>query len=226
MVPSLALAQVPLFAGLSAVELERLSIGLRRRHYPKGTVVVWRGEPGTTLYIIDVGRAKVVITSPKGQEAILNVLGPGDFFGDIALLDRHPRTADVIAVEDSHLLLLERDILVRAIEESPRLALGLLAALAGRLRYDVDLLEEASFLDVPARLAKVLLRLAEGSAGRDGMALSIPTRWTQTELAGLAGASRESVNRWLRFYEERRIIGYQHGQILVLRPDELRKRSE
>jgi CRP-like cAMP-binding protein len=224
--PSLALAQVPIFAGLSAEELARLSSGVRRRRYPKGKVVVWQGDPGTTLYIVEVGRVKVVVTSPKGQEAILNVIGPGDFFGDIALLDGQPRTADVIAVEESELLLLERDILVRAIEESPRLALGLLAALAGRLRRDVDLLEEASFLDVAARLAKVLLRLANGATGREGVALSIPTRWTQAELASLVGATRESVNRWLRFYEERRIIGRRDGQIIVLKPHELQKRIE
>ena len=108
----------------------------------------------------------------------------------------------------------------------PRLALGLLAALAGRLRRDVDLIEEASFLDVPSRLAKVLLRLAEGAAGGDGMTRSIPTRWTQTELAALVGASRESVNRWIRFYEECRIIGNQDGHIVVLRPHELQKRVE
>jgi CRP-like cAMP-binding protein len=224
--PSSALVQVPLFAGLSAAELEHLSIGLRRRRYPKGRVIVRQGDPGTTLYIVEAGRVKVVLTSPKGQEAILNVIGPGDFFGDIALLDGQPRTADVIAVEESQLLLFGRDALVRAIEESPRLALGLLAALAGRLRRDVDLIEEASFLDVPARLARLLLRLAEASAARDGMVPRIPTPWTQTDLANMVGASRESVNRWLSFYEERRIIERRDGQLRVLKPDELQKRSE
>jgi CRP-like cAMP-binding protein len=221
--PYSALAQVPLFAELQPVEIERLGANLRRRRYAKGEAVVLRGDPGTTLYVIESGRANVVITSPKGQEAILNVLGPGDFFGDIALLDGRPRTADVIAAETSRMLLLERSAFIRAIEESPRLALGLLAALAGRLRYDVDLLEEALLHDVPARLAKVLLRLSNPPSRSHDQAGPIPIRLTQTELAGLAGASRESVNRCLRLFEDSGIVHRNGRQIIVDRADELER---
>lgn len=218
-----ALARVPLFAGLQRAELERLSVGLRRKCYRKGRVIVWQGDPGTTLFLIESGRAKVVVTSTRGQEAILNVLGPGDFFGDIAILDGGPRTADVIAVEDSRLLLLERNVLVSAIEENPGLGLKLLAALAGRLRRDVELLEEASFMSVAARLARVLLRLADVPDEVDTGVYSIPTRWTQAELAALVSASRETVNRCLGELENRGIIRREGGQIVIMKPDELSK---
>src|SRR5215210_7566178 len=144
-----ALAKVPLFAELRCEEFERLSADLRRRRYPKGAVIFWRGDPGSTLYIVESGWVKIVVTGQEGQEAVLAVLGPGKFFGDLALLDGRPRSADAVAAEECELWLLGRDALVRAIEAHPRLALALLAALAARLRYDVELLQDAAFLDVP-----------------------------------------------------------------------------
>ena len=221
-----ALARVPLFAGLEREELEGLSVSLRRRRYPKGTVILWRGDPGTTLYLIEFGYVKTTVTSPEGQEAILAVLGPGEFFGDLALLDGRPRSANIVVVEESQLLLLERDAFVKAIEGSPKLALGMLAALAGRLRYDVELLQEASFLDIPARLARVLLRLSDALDQPDGMTVRIPPQLTQTELAGMVGATRESTNKWLRFYEQQGVIRRDGAQITILRPEELRRRIE
>jgi CRP-like cAMP-binding protein len=220
------LAQVPLFAGLGPEELERLSADLRRRRYPKGAVIFWRGDPGATLYIVESGWIKIVVTGPEGQEAALGVLGPGKFFGDLALLDGRPRTADAVAVEDCRLWLLERDALVRAIEASPRLALALLAALASRVRYDVELLQDAAFLDVPGRLARLLLRLATASAQSTGATLTIAPHLTQADLAALIGATRESVNKWLQFYEQQGTIRRQGVRITVLRPEELRKRIE
>jgi CRP/FNR family cyclic AMP-dependent transcriptional regulator len=222
--PYLALGQIPLFAELQREELERLSADVRRRRYAKGAVVVWRGDPGTTLYLIESGLVKIVLTSSEGQEAVLALLGPGEFFGDLTLLDGKPRSADAVAVEESGLLLLERDAFVRAIEEVPRLALGLLAALAGRLRYDVDLLQDAAFLDVSGRLARVLLRLATVPNQSEGATMTIPAHLTQAELAGLVGATRESVNKWLKFYEAQGVIRRRGARITVLRPEELRKR--
>lgn len=221
-----ALAGVPLFADLEQAEIERLGAGLRRRQYTKGQAIVLRGDPGSTLYIVRSGLVKVVVTSPRGQQAILNVIGPGDFFGDIALFDGQPRTADVIALEQSELLLLERHALVAVIEESPRLALGLLAALANRLRRDVDLLEEAIFLDVSGRLARVLLRLADASSPASGQDVRIPLRLTQPELAGLAITTRESVNRLLGIYETNGIIRREDTEIVVTRRDQMEKLAQ
>jgi CRP/FNR family cyclic AMP-dependent transcriptional regulator len=222
--PYAALAQMPLFAELQRDDLARLGAGLRRRRYAKGAAICWQGDPGTTLFLIESGWVKIVATSPDGQEAVLNLLGPGDFFGDLALLDGKPRSAGAVAAEESHLLLLERDAFVGAIEESPRLALGLLAALAGRLRYDVEMLADTSFLDVSGRLARVLLRLATAPDRPAGPAMTIPIRLTQAELAALIGATRESVNKWLKAYEAQGIIRRRGARLTILRPEELRKR--
>lgn len=220
------LAQVPLFSELRPEELVRLGADMRRRRYAKGATICWRGDPGTTLYIVESGWVKVILSAPTGNEAILSVLGPGKFFGDLALLDGRPRSADVVAAEECQLWLLERDALVRAIEASPRLALALLATLAGRLRYDMELLQDAAFLDVPSRLARVLLRLAGASERPAGTVTTIPLSLTQAELAALVGATRESVNKWLQFYERHGVIRRQGTRITVLRPEELRKRIE
>ncbi len=218
-----ALAKVPLFARLQPEEISRLAARMRRRTYRKNTAVVWQGDPGSTMFLIESGQVKVVMSSPRGQEAILKLLGEGDFFGDIALFDGQPRTADVVTIEESQLLLLEREALVSVIKDSPCLALGLLEALAGRLRYDVELMHVASFLDGPGRLAQVLLRLAGALRQSDGAPVTIPIRLTQTELAGLVGASRESVNRWLGEFEDRGYIRRDGFRIAILKPNDLRK---
>jgi CRP/FNR family cyclic AMP-dependent transcriptional regulator len=222
--PYAALAQIPLFAELPSGDLTRLGAGLRRRPYAKGAAIFRQGDAGTTLFLIESGWVKIVVTSPEGQEAVFSLLGPGDFFGDLALLDGKPRSADAVAAEESHLLLLERDAFVGAIEESPRLALGLLAALAGRLRYAVEMREDTSFLDVPGRLARILLRLATVPDQPAGATMAIPIRLTQAELAALVGATRESINKWLKVYEAQGVIRRGGARLTILRPEELRKR--
>ena len=219
-----ALAKVPLFANLEPETIRRLAGKLRRRMFLRGAVVVWQGDPGATLYLIESGQVKVVISSARGQEAVLKLLGPGDFFGDIALFDGSPRTADVVTIEDSWLLLLEREALVEVVEDSPRLALGLLAAVAGRVRDDVELLQSAAFLDGPGRLARVLLKLADALDPPTSAPVVISQRLTQTDLAGLVGASRESVNKWLKVYEDDGAIERRGSAITIMRPDALRRR--
>src|ERR671937_3037557 len=100
-----ALAQVDLFWALTPEELESLHTRARRRRSPKGTVIFVEGDPGTSLYVIETGHVKIVLTSPEGKELVLAVRGPGEFFGDMALLDGQPRSADAIAAEDCHLLI-------------------------------------------------------------------------------------------------------------------------
>jgi CRP-like cAMP-binding protein len=220
------LGQVPLFAELSADELAGLEACLRRRRCSKGEVIFLQGDPGTSLYIIESGRVKIVLTSPDGKEVILNILGPSDFFGDLALLDGEPRSADAVALEAGQLLLLQRDDFLGFVETNPGVATKLLAVLSRRLRRNAQLLQDAAFLDVPGRLARVILELAEseGQPGRPGVAIS--ARLTQTELAGMIGASRESVNKWLGSYERRGLIRCERGLIIVLKPQALRATIE
>jgi CRP/FNR family transcriptional regulator, cyclic AMP receptor protein len=217
------LARVPLFAGMRPEEIGRIAAITRRRRYPKSTAVVWQGDPGTTMYVIESGRVKVVISSPRGQENILKLLGQYEFFGDIAMFDGQPRTADVVTLEESRLLVIERDALVVLIKESPGLALGLLAALAGRLRYDVDLLQDAAFLDGLGRLAKLLLQFAGALDPSVNDPVTIPRRLVQADIASLIGSTRESVNRWLGYFERQGFIRQHKSGITILRTDELRK---
>lgn len=209
------LARVPFFAGLDDEKLQLLASSLQRRTVRAGRHVFRQDEPGTSLFVIESGVVKVQRASPDGKEVILTILGPGDFFGELAILDGEPRSADAVAKEDCNLLVLERDDFLAFLSREPSAAAKLLAALSRRLRRTDQLVQDAAFLDVPARLARALLQLAESPEAARGL--------TQSELAAMVGASRESVNRWLQFYRRRGLIDSASGSIRVLQPEELRR---
>jgi CRP/FNR family transcriptional regulator, cyclic AMP receptor protein len=219
------LSQTELFSGLTDQELADLARCLRRRRFPKGQMLFLRGDPGTSLYVVTSGQIRIAITSPDGQEMVLSILGPLDVFGDLALLDGQPRSADAVVHEPAELLILERGDFQRFLEGHPRAAITLLAIMARRLRHNAEIIQDAAFFDVPARLARVILRLAEAPGHADD-AGSTHIRLTQVELAGMVGATRESVNKWLGFFRRRGAITYERGQITVLRADELRRRAQ
>ena len=220
-----ALQNVVLFSEFAAEELEGLAGSLRPRRFARGECIFLAGDPGDSLCIIEEGRVRIALPAPDGRgEVTVAVLGPGDFFGELALLDGHPRSADAVGTEAGRLLLLRRADFLGCLEERPRMAIRLLGVLSQRLRHDAELVQDAAFLDVPGRLARVLLRLAEAQGQRRDEAVLLSTRLTQTDLAGLVGATRESVNKWVGFYERQGLIRCQGGQITVLRPDGLRAR--
>jgi CRP-like cAMP-binding protein len=154
------LAVVPLFAEVDRQDLSKLVDQLRPRSYGKGEVVFVAGDPGTSLCVIDTGRVKLSLSSPDGREVILDLLGPGEVFGELALLDGESRSADAVAVEPTKLLLLHREAFVQFLRERPEMALTLLKVMSHRLRRVAQLVQDAAFLDVPARLARTILRLA------------------------------------------------------------------
>lgn len=209
------LAKVPFFSGVAPDHLETLARSLQRRTVRAGKAIFRQDDPGSSLYVIESGVVKVQRASPEGKEVILAILGPGDFFGELALLDGEPRSADAVAKEDTAVLVLERDDFIAFLDREPAVATKLLAALSRRLRRTDQLVQDAAFLDVPARLARALLQLAESPEATTGL--------TQSELAAMVGASRESVNRWLQFYRRRGLIESTSGAIRVLQPDELRR---
>lgn len=225
MAESSLLARVTLFAGLAASEQQDLARHLRRRHYAPGQTIFLQGDPGTSLFFLETGQVKIALPSPEGRELVLASLGPGDFFGELALLDGGARSADAIATEASALLLLLRDDFLRYVEQHPKVAIQLLATLCGLVRQNVELLQDATFMDVPARLARTLLQLARpGDRGRrEGP--PVTPRLTQTELAGMIGATRETVNKCLASFERQGLIRREHGVIALLSPDVLRART-
>ena len=220
------LAQVGLFGDLTTAELVGLASLMRPRPYAKDEVIYLRGDPGTAFYVIASGKVKIALTSPDGKELILRRLGPGGFHGELALLDDEPRSADAVATESSVLLVLQRDAFRQFLAEHPDIATKLLGTVSQYLRRNAELIQDATFLDVPARLARILLELASqpGSAELPPPGAVIPDRMKQGELASLVGATRESINKWLGSFEKQGLISYDKGHITLLRPTGLKQR--
>jgi len=195
------LRRVPLFAQLGDDELERVASAVRERPYPRNSVIVFEDDPGDALFVVAAGQVKVVLIGEDGREVILAVLGPGDFFGELALIDDEPRSAHVIAMEDARLLVLRRDDFHRELEAHPRIALGLLRALSRRLRRADDKIGALVMLDVYGRVARVLLELAA-----DGPTGDVVAGVTHSTLAQMIGSSRETVSRTLRDLGDRGLI--------------------
>lgn len=220
------LARVGLFADLNDAELMGMASLMRPRPYAKDEVIYLRGDAGTAFYVIASGKVKIALTSPDGKELILRRLGPGGFHGELALLDDEPRSADAVATEPTVLLVLQRAAFRQFLAEHADAATKLLSTVSQYLRRNAELIQDATFLDVPARLARVLLELA-GSPGATSLPPAgavIPDRMTQGELAALVGATRESVNKWLGSFEKQGLIRNDKGQITLLRPSGLQSR--
>ena len=210
------LAQVPLFSGLAPGELDGLTALIRRHRYEEGEVIFHEGDAGTALYVIEKGEVKIVLGSSEGKDVVLSLLGPGDFFGELALLDGEPRSADAVAKETSHLLILQRDDFLRFMIEQPQVAVNLMAVLSRRLRRVDQLVHDAAFLDVRTRLIRALLELAQ-TRGRPGpQGVVIDSRLTQSDLANMVGATRESINKWLRYYTRKGLLHHYRGQITLM----------
>jgi CRP/FNR family cyclic AMP-dependent transcriptional regulator len=225
MVSKEALAAVPLFRELAAAELELLAAATRRRRYKRGEVIFLEGDPGAGLCIIESGRVNIVLRGEDGRELVLNVYGPGEFFGEFALLDGEPRSADAVAQDACLVHWLRRQDFLAFLESHPRVAWELLAVLSRRLRHTTRVAGDATFRDAPARLARALLELAavRGRPGERGTVLD--GRLTQSELAAMIGATRETVNKSLRSFQRRGLLTHDRGTVTILLPDGLRKQA-
>lgn len=215
------LSEVSLFERLDSEALESLSSLLRPCRFARGEVVFLQGDVGTALYVIRRGEVAIRLSSPEGKEVILSLLARGDFFGELALLDGEPRSTDAVAREDSELLSLQREDFRRYLEARPGVATALLATLSRMVRHVTQLVHDTHFLDARERLVRVLLGLAkeQGESGAGGV--RIPLRLTQTEIANLCGLTRESTNKWLRFYVREGLPSYEGGRITLVNPDRL-----
>jgi len=204
--PPKLLAQIPLFKNLTREDLADLAILLRKQKANKGDVLFRKGSEGTALYIIQEGAIKIVLPSRLGDERIVTIFSSGDFFGEMALLDGMPRSADAVAIKPSKLLLLNRSDFLRFLKKSDAAIEKILSSLSMRLRKTDDLLEDTSFLNIPARLAKNLLEIGETFGHKDGEMVEINLRLSQKELADMVGATRESINKELRVLREKGLV--------------------
>jgi len=204
------LRRVPLFSQLAETELARLADVSRERSYPKNSVILFEDDPGDALYMVVAGQVKVVLIGEDGREVILSVLQEGDFFGEMALLDDQPRSAHVIAMQDSNLLVLRREDFQRKLEETPTIAFGLLAELSKRLRRADDKIGGLVLLDVNGRVARLLLQMADENDGK-----SITRRVTHHTIAQMIGSSRETVSRTIRDLADRGLVEVSRKAILI-----------
>jgi CRP/FNR family cyclic AMP-dependent transcriptional regulator len=215
------LASVPMFSGLQRDELLKFAELTRERTYPKGSVILFQGDPGDSLYVLRQGRAKVVLIGEDGREVILGVLEPGAHFGELALIDDQPRSAHVIAMEDSQLLILRREDFRRRVEANPSVAWALLTELSRRLRRADQKIGGLVLLDVPGRISRLLLDLsAESSNG------TIEKPLTHQTIAQMIGASRETVSRAMKDFQEEGLIRVERRRIAVANRDALEKRAQ
>jgi CRP/FNR family cyclic AMP-dependent transcriptional regulator len=209
---------VPIFSELPESDIDAIVRLCTRRKYPKDTVVFFENDPGDVLFMIVDGRIKVTILGDDGKEVILTVLSPGDFFGEMALLDNEPRSATAIAIENCELILLHRADFESALEDNRSISRGLVRVLSARLRRANHQISTLALLDVYGRVARALLDMArdEGRRLKDGHIAF--RRATHQEIANRIGTTRETVTRMLKDLERQSLIEVE-GKEIILRPD-------
>jgi CRP-like cAMP-binding protein len=211
-----------LFAALDDITLDALLKLATPRHVKARQTVCHKGEQGDEMYIIMHGKLKVSSSSDDGREAILAILEDGDVSGEMSIIDGHPRSANVVAVQDTDVLVIHRRQFLPFLEAHPKAALALLTALIQRLRGTDALVEDMHFLDIRTRLAKTLNRLAQDH-GRTtaGGGIRIDLKLSQEDLGNLVGATRESINKQMRAWVEEGILEVSQTNIVVRKLEEL-----
>ena len=215
------LATVPLFSGLEEIELQRFAELTREKFYPRGSVILFENDPGDSLFVVREGRVKVVLVGEDGREVILGVLGVSEHFGELSLIDDRPRSAHVIAMEDSSLLVLRREDFRKRVESSPSVAWSLLTELSRRLRRADEKIGGLVLLDVPGRIARLLLDLSQES-GTD----KIEKALTHQTIAQMIGASRETVSRAMKDFQDAGWINVERRRISLANLTALEQRAQ
>ena len=219
------LRSVPLFAGLEQGELERFSQVAVPRSFPAGTRVFHEGDSSDACYIVREGSFRVTREHSDGRAITLATLGPGEIFGELAMLDGDTRSASAESITDGTLLALPANDVRSLLGRNPEIALKLVAGLVRRLRAANMRLSRQSFQTVPSRVAGILAQLSrEGQDNKDGDGemQEVTIRMNQTDLAQLAGTSRESVSRFLAELERAGVVRSGRGRVTVLQPNKLR----
>ena len=220
------LAGTRLFRGAPPERLEALRPQLRAQAYPRGAYIFHEGDPGNRLFVITTGEVKIARLRRLGEEAVFSILVAGDLFGELALFDHDStRTADAQAVEPTECVYLQREPALEFLRSQPDLLLQLLGDLSAYIRRRDEAYAETAFLDIPGRVARMLLQLADthGRVMPEGTRIAI--KLSQRSLAGMVGASRENVNRALRAFAGQGQIRVQEGTITILQPAALQKRA-
>ncbi|WGR94894.1 Crp/Fnr family transcriptional regulator [Bradyrhizobium sp. ISRA443] len=197
----------PMFADLGADELQRLSGLCHTQQLATGEVLFQKGDPGDALFGVRRGRIRIETGASNGSRLTLNLMGPGDLFGEVAVLDGQDRTSDATAGEPSELFLLRREDFLSFLEREPKVAVRLIELLCQRIRWQGERMEEPVLQPLPVRLARRLCALAEDFGSE--------VHISQEQLGIFVGAARESVNRQLQSWRRDGILDLQRGRILL-----------
>lgn len=221
--PQELLRRVPLFSALTDEVLVGLAAHLRRQVFRKGTMIFHKEQAGDALYIVHTGRVRIFLPTESGEELDVDLQGPGDVFGEMALLDGRPRSASAQAAEDTVTYTLRRDDFQAHLARAPELAAALIELLSARVRHLMQYTESLAFHDAHARVARVLLDLAQRyGVRRDGVVIDLPL--TQSELARMVGATRERVNRVLASFRAQGLIELRGRRVVLRDPQRLEQR--
>ena len=214
------LSTVPLFRELERSAVRGFAEVTREQRFAKGALIVSEGDAGDALYVVRSGEVKVVLVGDDGREVILQVLGVGDHFGELALIDGRPRSAHVVATHASSLLVLRRPEFRRQVEQNPKVALELMVELSRRLRQADGTIGSLVLLDVPGRVAKVLLEHAT-----PGEPASLVKQLTHQTIAQMIGASRETVSRAMSEFQDQGMIMVQRRVVTIVNRGALESRA-
>jgi len=188
------LRKIYLFADLPEEDLQAVSNLAATRTYPKNTIIISEGDDSDSLYAVLSGKVKVYLSDDDGREIIINILGEGEYFGELALLDDAPRSASVMTLEETKLAVISKSAFENCLSKNPQLALHVIRELSSRMRNLTQNVKSLALMDVYGRVARTLLDMAEPA----GEKLEIRQKLTQRDIASMVGASREMVSRILK----------------------------
>jgi len=214
-----ALLASSLFQAMQPDELDGILRFAVERRVPRGQMIFQKGSDGSSLMAVLRGRVRISTVSAEGREIVLNMINPGEVFGEIALLDGKPRSADATAIEITDLLIVERQHFVPFLKTNDDLYLRLLGVLCERLRRTSMALEDLALFGLPTRLARLLLKFSEDYGRRTPAGMRIELKLSQRDISTLVAASRETVNKQLSQWREEGVIAMEAGCLLVKRPD-------
>jgi CRP/FNR family cyclic AMP-dependent transcriptional regulator len=213
----------PYFADLEPEAFEQLCRYAKHTTLKRGASIFCRGDPGNSLFAVISGTVKISISSPDGRNAILNLIGAGEIFGEMGVLDGAVRSADATANTACEIFVIDRREFLPFVKSQPALAMKFIELLCARLRWTSDQVEQVILQNLPGRLASALLRLSDKHKHTpEGRIISI----TQQEISEMVGMTRESINKQLRAWAARSWVRLEHGAIVVLDVASLRELAE
>lgn len=219
----LVLRDIPLFNGLTDAQLASINDRLHKRSFQAGTNVISIETPGEVIYVILSGTVKIKVDQPDGTEVIIALLGAGEIVGELSVLDNTGRSADVLTQEDSTLLWLDRKSFDDLLATIPAITQNLLRILTRRIRISTEQIQALCTLDVYGRVARQLIAFADLYGKRGEAGVTIPMRLTQSDIAGLVGASRERVNQVFVSLRNRKLLSVDAAyRITILNDGKLR----